>query len=161
GAGNFMVWDYPLIRWMESKGYDIAYATDVDLESNPALLTGHRVFVNAGHDEYYSDNMRANIVNGIAAGVNMALFSANDIYFRITWASDAAGNPLRRIHCDKGARTGLATVEWRYLATPKPENAVLGVLQNGVATARPFLVYDATSWVFAGTGLSSYSGNGT
>ncbi len=161
GAGNFMVWDYPLIKWMESQGYDMTYITDVDLEANPNVLNGHRVFVNTGHDEYYSDTMKNRIKSAIDSGVNMAFFSANNIYFRVTWDANAAGAPNRRIHCDKGGLTGLATVEYRNLATPAPENAITGVLQNGVASDRPFLVYDASHWIFQGSGLSTYTGNGT
>jgi len=161
GAGNFMVWDYPLIKWMESQGYDMTYITDVDLETNPNVLTGHRVFVNTGHDEYYSDTMKNRIKSAIDSGVNMAFFSANNIYFRVTWDANAGGAPNRRIHCDKGALTGLATVEYRNLATPAPENALTGVLQNGVASDRPYLVYDASHWIYQGSGLSTYTGNGT
>src|SRR5215211_3094476 len=161
GAGNFMVWDFPLIRWMESQGYDISYITDVDLEANPNVLNGHSVFVNTGHDEYYSDGMRARIENGIASGVNMAFFGANNIYHRTTWGSDSAGAPLRRVHTDKGALSGSTTVEWRFLQPPKPENAVLGVMENGVATSRPFLISDASHWIYNGTGLSTDTGSGT
>ena len=79
GAGNFMVWDYPMIRWMESQGYNITYVTDVDLESNPNLFNGHKVFVNTGHDEYASANMRANILNFITNGGSAAFFSADGV----------------------------------------------------------------------------------
>ncbi len=161
GAGNLMDWDFPLIRWMESQGYNTDYVTDVDLETNPALLLNHRVFVNTGHDEYYSDNMRNGIKNAIAGGVNMAFFSANDIYQRVVFQSDYAGAADRRIFDDKGALPGSTTYEWRYLTPEQPENSILGVMQNGVATARPFLVSDANSWIYAGTGLVNYTGNGT
>src|SRR6266536_183507 len=161
GAGNLMIWDFPLIRWMESQGYDVSYITDVDLEANSNILNGHRAFVNTGHDEYYSDGMRARIQGGISAGVNMAFLGANNIYHRTTWGSNAGGAPLRRVHTDKGALPGSTTVEWRYLQPPQPENAVTGVMQNGVASSRPFLVYDASSWIYAGTGLVNYTGNGT
>jgi hypothetical protein len=161
GAGMFMLWDFPMIRWMESQGYDINYVTDTDLESNPSLLSGHKAFVNVGHDEYYSDAMRANIQNGIASGVNMALFSANNFYWRITWAPDSSGAALRRIHTDKGAASGSTTITWRDLSPAKPENQLSGVMQNGVANNRNFLVSDANSWIYAGAGLSAYTGNGT
>ena len=84
GAGKFFDWDYPMIKFMESKGYDMTYITNVDLEQNPNLLLSHRVFMNTGHDEYYSDNMRAAISNGINGRINMAFFSANNFYYRIT-----------------------------------------------------------------------------
>ena len=158
GAGNFMVWDYPMVRWMESQGYDISYATSVDLESNPTLFNGHKVFVNTGHDEYFSDNMRANIKNFINTGGSAAFFSADDISRRMTWSSSISGQPNRREHCDKGALPGSTTVSWRDLSPPQPENQITGSLSNGAANARPFLVYDPTSWVFAGTGLAKYNG---
>ena len=131
GAGMFMVWDFPLVRWMESKGYDMTYVTSVDLESNPNLLSGHRAFVNTGHDEYYSDTMRTAIQNGIAGGTNLALFSANNFFHRITWSADTTGAQSRRIHTDKGATAGSTTREWRYLSPPKPENEIGGVLLGG------------------------------
>jgi hypothetical protein len=163
GAGSFFNWDFPLIKWMESKGYDMTYVTDTDLETNQSLLSGHRVFVNTGHDEYYSDGMRTTITNGIAGGVNLALFSANNFYFRITWAADAAGNANRRIHADKNALPGSTTYEWRLLqgSLQHPENEIGGVMLQGVANDRPYLVSNANSWIYANTGLKTYTGNGT
>jgi N,N-dimethylformamidase beta subunit-like, C-terminal/Cep192 domain 4/HYDIN/CFA65/VesB-like, Ig-like domain len=158
GAGNFMLWDYPMIRWMEAQGYNITYVTDVDLEANPNLFAGHKVFVNTGHDEYASDNMRANLLNFINSGGSAAFFSADDISRRMTWANSISGQPDRREHCDKGALAGSTTVDWRGTTPPHPENQITGSLSNGSADARPFLVYDPTSWVFAGTGLAKYNG---
>jgi hypothetical protein len=39
-----------LSDWMESQGYDLTYVTNVDQETDPNLLSGHRAFVNTGHD---------------------------------------------------------------------------------------------------------------
>ena len=161
GAGKLFDWDFPMIRYLESQGYDMTYSTSVDLESNPSLLTGHRVFVNVGHDEYYSDNMRANLQTAISSGVDMAFFSANNFYYRMTWAANGAGAAYRRVHCDKNALPGSSTFEWRLLSPQHPENEVGGVMLQGVANDRPFLVADANHWVYAGTGLHTYTGNGT
>jgi hypothetical protein len=156
-----MIWDYPMVRWMESQGYDMTYVTSSDMEGDAQVLSGHKVFMNVGHDEYYSDNQRARLKNGIASGVNMAFFSANNFYYRHVWSASASGTPLRRMHTDKGAQTGLATVEWKNLSPAQPENEIGGVMLNGVANARPFLVSDASHWMYAGTGLKAYAGNGT
>ena len=158
GAGNFMVWDYPMIHWMEAQGYNITYVTDVDLENNPSVFKGHKVFVNTGHDEYYADNMRANVQNFITAGGNAAFFSADDINRRMIWSNSISGQPDRREHCDKGGLPNSTTVDWRAQTPPRPENQITGSLSNGAAAARPFLVYDPTSWIFAGTGLVKYNG---
>ncbi|MHB8600371.1 MAG: N,N-dimethylformamidase beta subunit family domain-containing protein, partial [Ktedonobacteraceae bacterium] len=158
GAGNFMLWDYPMVRWMESQGYNVTYVTDVDLENNPNLMNGRKVFMNAGHDEYYSDNMRGNLQKFISNGINVAFFSADNIGNRIVWGNDGSGQQYRRVTCDKGAFPGSTTIAWRALTPPQPENAVVGVMQNGVAASEPFLVYDASSWIYAGTGLVNYNG---
>jgi hypothetical protein len=158
GAGNFMVWDYPMIRWMEAQGYNVTYVTDVDLETNPSLFSGRKVFVNTGHDEYYSDNMRSNLQNAINSGVNLAFFSANNIGNRILWNPSSSGQPDREIYCDKGAFPNSTTGAFRYLTPPQPENALIGVMSNGVASGRPFLVADASNWIYAGTGLVNYNG---
>jgi hypothetical protein len=91
----------------------------------------------------------------------MALFSANDFYYRIQYNADAAGGQNRRIHCDKNALAGSTTYEWRLLSPMHPENEIGGVMLEGVASDRPFLVADASSWIYAGTGLHTYTGNGT
>ena len=159
GAGNFMVWDYPLVRWLEKNGYNVTYATDLDIENNPSLLAGRKAFVNTGHDEYYSDNMRANLQGYVNGGAHAALLSANDIYYRVRFANSSTGQTQRTIVCYKNATLdpqSPPTIRWRDLAPPQPENAMVGLLQNGTANDRAFRVYDSTSWIYAGTGLTNY-----
>jgi len=149
-----------MIRYLESQGYDMTYATSTDLEASPNVIAAHRVFVNVGHDEYYSDNMRNQLKNAIAGGTDAAFFSANNFYYRVTWAANGSGTAYRRIHCDKNALPGSSTFEWRLLSPPHPENEVGGVMLQGVANDRPFLVSDATNWIYANTGLHTYTGSG-
>ncbi|HEX8997896.1 MAG TPA: choice-of-anchor D domain-containing protein [Ktedonobacterales bacterium] len=158
GAGNFMVWDYPMVRWLEAQGYNVTYATDVDLETNPNLLNGRKALINTGHDEYYSANMRANIKSYINAGANIGFFSANNIYWRVTWGASTSGQSYRRIFCPKDATIDPTDIRWRDMSPPLPENAIVGVMQNGTANNRDYEVYDATSWIYAGTGLVNYTG---
>ena len=75
----------------------------------------------------------SNITNAIASGVNMAFFSANNFYYRITWAPGANGRSNRRIHCDKNALPRSKTYEWRLLSPQHPENEIGGVMLQGVA----------------------------
>jgi hypothetical protein len=159
GAGNFMVWDYPLVRWLEANGYNVTYATDLDIENNPGLLNGRKAFTNTGHDEYYSDNMRANLLGYINGGAHMAFLSANNFYFRIRFASSAAGQPKRTIFCYKDASLDPQTpptLRWRDLTPTLPENMVGGVVLNGTANSRQFRVTNASHWIYAGTGLVNY-----
>ena len=158
GAGQFFLYDYPLIRWLERQGYNVTYATDLDIETNAGLLLGRKAFLNAGHDEYYSQNMRDHLQGYLNAGAHMAFLGANAIYQRVRFADAASGQPLRRMICPKDRTVDPTLVRWRDLVPPQPENALIGVMSNGVATTRPFEVADATSWIYAGTGLVNYAG---
>src|SRR6266700_5129006 len=158
GAGNFMVWDYPMVRWLEAQGYNVTYATDVDLETNPNMLSGRKALVNTGHDEYYSANMRSNLQGYINAGANMGFFSANDVYYQVRWSNSSSGKANRVIICYKDPSLDPTTIRWRDLTPSQPENAIIGVMQNGTANDRNYLVSDATSWIYAGTGLVNYNG---
>ncbi|HZC06970.1 MAG TPA: N,N-dimethylformamidase beta subunit family domain-containing protein, partial [Ktedonobacterales bacterium] len=158
GAGNFMVWDYPMVRWLEAQGYNVTYATDVDLENNPNLLNGRKALINTGHDEYYSDNMRANVNSYISAGANIGFFSANNVYWRIKWGNSVSGQADRRIYCAKDGTIDPTTIRWRDMSPPLPENQIVGVMQNGTANNRDYEVYNASSWIYAGTGLVNYTG---
>ena len=61
GAGMFFDGDYNMIRFIESQGYNEPYATSTDVESNPNVLTGRKVFLSNWHDEYWSKPMRDRI----------------------------------------------------------------------------------------------------
>ncbi|HLY30154.1 MAG TPA: N,N-dimethylformamidase beta subunit family domain-containing protein, partial [Ktedonobacterales bacterium] len=56
GAGHFLFWEYPMLRWAEKNGFDMTYTTDVDTDLNTNPLTNHKAFLSVGHDEYWSLN---------------------------------------------------------------------------------------------------------
>ena len=45
GAGFFPRWEINMVRWMEMNGYDVAYATNIDVHENPNLLLNHKAFL--------------------------------------------------------------------------------------------------------------------
>ena len=75
--------------------------------------------------------------------------------------TDGSGSSYRRIFSDKNALPGSTTFEWRLLSPARPENELGGVMLLGVANDRPYLVSNANSWIYANTGLKTYTGNGT
>jgi fibronectin type 3 domain-containing protein len=78
--------EYPMIRWLERNGYDVAYTTGLDAHRFGATLRQHRVFVSVGHDEYWSGQQRANVEAARDAGVHLAFFSGNEVFWRHRWA---------------------------------------------------------------------------
>ncbi|HTE84109.1 MAG TPA: N,N-dimethylformamidase beta subunit family domain-containing protein, partial [Dehalococcoidia bacterium] len=75
GSGQFLRYEYPLVRWIEQAGYDVTYVTDKDVAENGSLLLQHRGFISAGHDEYWTASERQNVEQALAHGVDLAFLS--------------------------------------------------------------------------------------
>lgn len=96
--------EYPMIRFLERNGYNMTYTTDLDLarsSTNPIL--SHKIFLSVGHDEYWSKEERNQVEAARAAGVNMAFFSGNEVYWKTRWENsiDASNTPFRTMVCYK------------------------------------------------------------
>ena len=88
--------EYPMVRFLESNGYNVAYATGVDTDRlGAAAIQQHRVFLSVGHDEYWSGAQRANVEAARSAGVNLAFFSGNEVFWKTRWENSisASGTP--------------------------------------------------------------------
>jgi hypothetical protein len=73
-------------RWLESQGYDVTYQAGVDTDRQPAAaLLRHRLFLSVGHDEYWSGAQRAAVERARDAGLNLAFFSGNEVFWRVRW----------------------------------------------------------------------------
>ena len=135
--------EYPMIRWLEENGYDVSYTTSVDADRRGSLLLQHKLFLSVGHDEYWSGNERTNVETARAAGVNMAFFSGNEIFWKTRWESsiDGSNTPYRTLVCYKETHVGAKidptptwTGTWRdpRFSPPsdggRPENALSGTI---------------------------------
>ena len=92
--------EYPMVRFLESNGYNVAYATGVDTDRlGAAAIQQHRVFLSVGHDEYWSGAQRANVEAARNAGVNLAFFSGNEVFWKTRWENSisASGTPYRTL----------------------------------------------------------------
>jgi Domain of unknown function (DUF4082)/Bacterial Ig-like domain (group 3)/Bacterial Ig domain len=91
--------EYPMIKWLESNGYNVSYTSSIDTERSPALLKQHKVFLTSGHDEYWSAGERSAVLAARDAGVDMAFFTGNEDFWKIRWESsiDGSGTPYRTL----------------------------------------------------------------
>lgn len=140
----FFSTEYPMIRWMEKNGYDVTYFTGVDSDRYGSEILNHKLFTSVGHDEYWSGQQRANVVAARDAGVNLAFFSGDEMYWRTRWQTsiDASGTPYRTMVCYKETyNTGQdidPSNQWTgtfrdpsfpsQIGSGQPENAVTGQL---------------------------------
>ncbi len=91
GAPWFEHAELSMLRFLEAAGYDVAYTTSVDVQSRGELLRNHKMFMSSGQDEYWSAGQRRNVEAARDAGVNLAFFSGNEIYWKTRWEPSAAG----------------------------------------------------------------------
>jgi hypothetical protein len=84
--------EFAAIQWLERNGYDVAYISGVDTARNGAALLNHEVFLSVGHDEYWSGEQRANVENARDAGVNLAFWSGNEVYWKTRWEPSIAAD---------------------------------------------------------------------
>jgi N,N-dimethylformamidase beta subunit-like, C-terminal/Domain of unknown function (DUF4082)/Bacterial Ig-like domain/Bacterial Ig domain len=98
GQDYFFYAEYPMIRFMEKNGYDLSYVSqgDVSASNGASMLEQHKLFVNVGHSEYWDAQGRANLTAARDAGVNLAFFAGNLMWWKTRWAPSQYGNEADR-----------------------------------------------------------------
>jgi hypothetical protein len=155
GAGELLENDLHTIRFLERAGYDVSYATDVDLATDPTLTIGHKAILLPGYSAYWTSMMRNELQAARDVGINLAFFGGGDGYWQARLAPDAAGDANRTLICYKvatGAKSpadrlsadpiyasdpSLVTAAWRDPAINRPENVLLGLMYGFTAWSSP------------------------
>lgn len=103
GLASVFSADHALISYLEQNGFDVTYISGVDTARDGAQLLDHKLFISAGHDEYWSAGQRTNVELAREAGVNLAFFGGNDVYWKTRWETsiDSFGTPYRTLVCYK------------------------------------------------------------
>jgi hypothetical protein len=105
GVTNWFLYDeYPMVRWLEENGYDVSYMAGVDTDRlGASYIEQHQVFLSVGHDEYWSGNQFANAMAARNAGVNLAFFSGNEVFWKTYFdpSIDGTNTPDRTLVCYK------------------------------------------------------------
>ena len=149
---TFAHWDLPFIAWLERNHYQVDYCTDLDLHEQRDLLTPYRLLLSVGHDEYWSDEMRAHVEAFIQQGGNVAFFSGNTCWWHIEFCDFTKG-----VDDEFHPTAFIRDFEtWKK----NPENSLTGVsYRNGGGSwtgereALGYTVQNAEHWVYEGTGL--------
>ena len=172
GSMYFFTFEINLVRWLEKNGYDVTYTTDVDTDANDGSLASHKGFLSAGHDEYWSKGMYDAALAARNAGVNLAFFGANAVYWQARYEASAGGAAKRILVCYKDpstdpVRDATTTVQFRDPLVNRPEQTLMGVMfrdevpfsapdpvtGNYVPNNSPYVVTNSSHWLYAGTGF--------
>jgi hypothetical protein len=137
--------EFAMVQWLEQNGYDVTYFTGVDAARSGTLIQNHKIFMDAGHDEYWSAPHRASVQAARDAGVNLAFFSGNEMFWKTRWENSIDGtNTANRTLVSYKETFAFAKIDpqdpptwtgtWRdpTFSPPadggKPENALTGTL---------------------------------
>ncbi len=167
-ASQFRQWEEPFVRWAEASGYRLDYCVNSDLEFRPEILTGYKLVLSVGHDEYWSTPMRDNLERFIGTGGNVAFFSGNTCCWQVRseengralacWKQSFGDDPVYRTD-DHSKLTSL----WGHYLVNRPENSLTGVgfLWGGYHRSHgqfmdgsgAYTVHRPDHWLLAGTEL--------
>ena len=165
GLGLFGLYDLPLLSWMESQSYNMSYVADFDLDAPTIPLRPFKLIISSGHAEYWSAGMRASVTRARDAGVSLAFFAGNQMYWQVRLGSSPLG-PRREVTCYKSStddpitatQPKLTTTQWRASPVNEPESSVLGQQYAGILLKPTALQLASGSAPFlAGTSLTPSS----
>ena len=87
-----------MLRWLEANGYDVTYITGSDTDRRGAAAAGNKILF-----RWATTNMvgrqRANVEAARDAGVHLAFFSGNEVFWKTRWETsiDGAERPYRTL----------------------------------------------------------------
>ncbi len=164
GDGIFFSGDNDFVSWIEREGFDIKYITSIDLHAHGEQLRTAKGYLSVGHDEYWSLEMHNAAVAARDAGVNLAFFSANDVYWMVRMEPSGRGQPNRVVVGYKEFNDPILAEPYKstrkYQDLDLPGQQLVGVQYDygritqttGVNTV--WLAGDTSHWVYAGSGLT-------
>lgn len=165
GSSDFLTNEYPLVQFMEQEGLDVTYCTDICISDHPNFLLQHKALLGLDHDETWTNSERLAALQAARAGVNIAFFGAATLVRHARLESSALGPDRQEVDYRDASEDPLGQGRaWNatgntWDSPPTNWNAesflgegYSGYLEPGAPNA-PIEVYDASSWLFAGTGL--------
>ncbi|HEY9374431.1 N,N-dimethylformamidase beta subunit family domain-containing protein [Streptomyces sp.] len=163
GVPSWFNMDTSFTRWAEAAGYDVTYASSLDLHDGTVDPAKYRAVFFPGHDEYWSRPMFDAATKAVGAGTNLAFLGANNVYFHVRMEPSRTGVKDRLMACYKSTPDPTPdaagrTSRFREIALDgrHAEQQLLGIQFNGIVpTDKPFplVVKNAQHWLWAGTGV--------
>ena len=146
--------EYSAIYWLEQNGYDVSYISGLDTASNGSLLLNHKIFMDAGHDEYWTSSQVANVQAARDAGVNLAFWSGNEIFWQTRFEPSIDGSAT-------DGRTLVTYKDSHFQTVIDPNGTGTGTFQAPANWGGAGMPANAlTGTVFQIDGVNGTAGNG-
>ncbi|WP_247004542.1 N,N-dimethylformamidase beta subunit family domain-containing protein [Halosolutus gelatinilyticus] len=131
--GPHMRYALHAVRFLEREGYDVSYATDVDVHRNPEMLQDRELALSLGHDEYWSGTQRDAFDDARDSGTNIAFLAANTALWQVRFEDDERTLVCYKETVEDDPQYGeqSETDSFRNLPDPRPECELLGVMGTG------------------------------
>ncbi len=164
GAGE--LFDRSMLNLLEQYGFDVSYATDVDVDRDPAELLRYKFVLVLGHSEYWSRQMRDAYEAARDHGVNLGFFGGNIGDWQIRYEDNEHTIVAYKNAPDPSPDPRNWTTNFSRLNPPRPQCQLTGTEAGGAQgpIARYAINAAALSdpW-FNGTGFKAgdtFRGNG-
>lgn len=137
GSGEFLMWEFPLAYWMESKGYNVSYISNLDVHTNANELLRAKGFLSVGHDEYWTRQMYNNVSAARDGGVHLLFLGGNSVSGVVYLKPD--GNDISNRIMGRTQRF-------------QDEEKLMGAKSYGVGLGN-WKCVEPDHWMFKGTGM--------
>jgi N,N-dimethylformamidase beta subunit-like protein len=146
--------EWRLLGWLEREGFAYDLYAETQLHFGALDLDAYRVLVLGPHPEYWSRRMYDAVKAWVfERGGRLMYLGGNGLNCEVEFLDEQTC--IYRNEDERRLRAPGSRYESRFHLRHESEAHLLGVVYDdqGVMTAAPFQVVDASHWVFAGTGL--------
>jgi len=159
---------FKLNRWLQFQDIPAEWASMFDLHDDPGLLNNYNVVVFAGHNEYWSREMRDNYDSFVGRGGNAVILSGNTMWWQVRIEGDLLICYKSDNYQDDpmyGIDNSLVTTKFYANPVYDPENSSIGVSwRNGGYVNNDdtlpetegyggYTVVNSDHWIYDGTHL--------
>jgi hypothetical protein len=130
GGQGPLTWELPFVRFVERRGYDVSYQSDVYTDAHPDTLSMHRLIAVPGHAEYWTKKMRDAFDLARDSGVNLAFLGANAAYWQVRLENRGRTMVAYKSMYDPNPDIGSKTAMFREVG--RLECGLIGIQHQGV-----------------------------
>lgn len=156
--------EWRLLGWLEREGFAYDLYADAQLHDGTLPLDDYLTLILPIHPEYWTREMYLRVKRWVFERKGRLMYlGGNGLNCEVTLEPDGSMRCLTHVHSIHGEMGGHAVdkpeieYESRMHRTFESEANLLGVVctSDGLMTAAPYRVLDASHWAFDGTGLQN------